>query len=49
MEFFAEIIILLIGDKLYAKEATVGGMEAHVLTGLTPILANASGFLWTAA
>ena len=24
-------------------------MEAHVLTGLTPLLANASGYLWTAA
>ena len=49
MEIVAEMINQLNGDQLNAKEATVGGMEAHVLTGLTPILANASGFLWTAA
>lgn len=49
MEMVAEMINQLNGSHLNAKEATVGGIEAHVLTGLTPILANASGFLWTAA
>lgn len=28
-----------------ADQATVGSVEAHVLTGLTPMLANASGYL----
>jgi Mn-containing catalase len=37
------------GHDLDAKNATLGGIEAHVLTGLTPILANASGYLWTGA
>ncbi|AUG58737.1 Manganese containing catalase [Acetivibrio saccincola] len=32
-----------------AKNATIGNIEAHVLTGLTPMLSNASGYLWTAA
>lgn len=34
MEIVAEMINQLNGDQLNAKEATVGGMEAHVLTGL---------------
>ena len=32
-----------------AEHATVGNIEAHDLTGLTPRLANTGGFLWTAA
>jgi Mn-containing catalase len=49
MEIVATMINLLNGHDLDAKNATLGGIEAHVLTGLTPILANASGYLWTGA
>jgi len=49
MEIVATTINLLNGHDLDAKNATLGGIEAHVLTGLTPILANASGYLWTGA
>jgi Mn-containing catalase len=49
MEMVATAINLLNGHDLDAMNATIGGVEAHVLTGLTPILANASGYLWTAA
>ena len=49
MEMVAVTINLLNGHTLDARNATLGGIEAHVLTGLTPILANASGYLWTAA
>lgn len=49
MEMVATTINLLNGDELDAEHATVGSIEAHVLTGLTPMLANASGQLWTAA
>ncbi len=49
LEMVATTVNLLNGDKLDAKNATVGNVEAHVLTGLTPMLANASGYLWTAA
>jgi len=40
---------LLNGHNLDANNATIGNIEAHVLTGLTPMLSNASGQLWTAA
>ena len=49
LEMVATAINLLNGHDLDAQNATVGGIEAHVLTGLAPILANASGYLWTAA
>lgn len=49
MEMVATTINLLNGHDLDAAHATVGAIEAHVLTGLTPMLANASGQLWTAA
>lgn len=45
----AQTVNLLNGHVLDAKNATIGNIEAHVLTGLTPMLANASGQLWTAA
>lgn len=48
-EMVATTINLLNGHELDAKNATVGNIEAHVLTGLTPMLTNASGQLWTAA
>ncbi|MDD3174084.1 MAG: manganese catalase family protein [Herbinix sp.] len=49
MEMVATTVNLLNGHKLNAENATIGNIEAHVLTGLTPALANASGYLWTAA
>ncbi len=49
MEMVATTVNLLNGSKPDANNATIGSVEAHVLTGLTPMLANASGYLWTAA
>ncbi len=49
MEMVAQTVNLLNGHVLDAKNATIGNIEAHVLTGLTPMLTNASGQLWTAA
>ncbi len=49
MEMVAIAVNLLNGHAPDANNATVGSIEAHVLTGLTPMLANASGYLWTAA
>lgn len=49
MEMVATAVNLLNGHTPDANNATVGSVEAHVLTGLTPMLANASGYLWTAA
>ncbi|KUG05442.1 cotjc protein [hydrocarbon metagenome] len=49
MEMVATTINLLNGHNLDANNATVGNVEAHVLTGLAPMLSNASGQLWTAA
>lgn len=49
MEMVATTVNLLNGHILDAKDATVGSVQAHVSTGLTPVLSNASGQLWTAA
>lgn len=49
MEMVATTINLLNGHNLDAQNATIGNIEAHVLTGLLPALTNASGQLWTAA
>lgn len=49
LEMVATTVNMLNGHVLDAKNATVGNIEAHVLTGLTPALSNASGYLWTAA
>ncbi len=49
MEMVATTINLLNGHVLDAANATVGSVEAHTLTGLAPMLANASGYMWTAA
>ena len=49
MEMIATTINMLNGHMPDAKNATIGNIEAHVLTGLTPVLSNASGYLWTAA
>jgi Mn-containing catalase len=49
MEMVATTINMLNGHHLDAQNATIGNIEAHVLTGLLPMLTNASGQLWTAA
>jgi Mn-containing catalase len=49
MEMVAQTINLLNGHDPDAEHATIGNIEAHVLTGLNPMLTNASGQLWTAA
>ena len=49
MEMVATTINLLNGHDPDAQNATIGNIEAHVLTGLNPMLTNASGQLWTAA
>ncbi len=48
MEMVAETINLLNGHDLDVQNATVGQIETHVLGGLSPMLANASGEPWTA-
>lgn len=48
LEMVATTVNLLNGHNLDAENSG-GNIEAHVLSGLTPILANASGYLWTAA
>ncbi len=48
MEMVAELVNLLNGHYLDAQHTTVGSIEAAVLTGLTPMLANASGYPWNA-
>ncbi len=49
MEMVATTINLLNGHEPQAQNAAVGNIEAHVLSGLNPMLTNASGQLWTAA
>lgn len=49
MEMVATTVNLLNGHDPNAASATVGNIEAHVQTGLTPALANASGYYWTGA
>lgn len=49
MEMVAQTINLLNGHDPDAPNASIGNIEAHVLTGLNPMLANASGYMWTAA
>ena len=49
MEMVATTVNLLNGHELDAANATIGSIEAHVITGLTPALTNASGQFWTAA
>ena len=49
MEMVATMVNLLNGHNLDAQNATIGSIQAHVSTGLTPALTNASGFPWTAA
>ncbi len=49
MEMVSELVNQLNGHDPDAKNAVIGNVEPHVLTGLTPMLTNASGFPFTAA
>ncbi|PKM81182.1 MAG: manganese catalase [Firmicutes bacterium HGW-Firmicutes-14] len=49
MEMVATTINMLNGHDPAAAQASAGNIEAHVLSGLNPMLTNASGQLWTAA
>jgi len=49
LEMVATTVNMLNGHVLDAQNATIGSIQAHVSTGLTPALSNASGYLWTAA
>lgn len=49
MEMVATCVNLLNGHDPDAPNATVGNIEAHLVSGLNPMLTNASGQLWTAA
>lgn len=49
LEIVANTINLLNGHDVDAPGVAAGHIESQVLTGLNPLLANASGYLWTAA
>jgi Mn-containing catalase len=49
MEMVAATVNLLNGHEVNAAATTAGNIEASVLTGLLPALANASGYYWTGA
>lgn len=49
LEMVTTTVNMLNGHTLDAANATVGSIQAHISTGLTPSLSNASGFPWTAA
>jgi len=49
MEMVATTINLLNGHDVQGPTVQAGHIESQVLTGLNPMLANASGFPWTAA
>ena len=49
LEMIATAVNLLNGHTPDALNTSVGNVEMQVLTGLTPMLTNATGYLWTAA
>lgn len=49
MEMVATLVCLLNGHEVNAQGTSVGNIEASVQSGLTPMLANASGFPFTGA
>lgn len=49
MEMVATAVNLLNGHEVDTQAVQSGHIESQVLTGLSPYLANASGFPWTAA
>lgn len=48
MEMVAQTINLLNGHDVNYEAVGVGGIEPHVTNGLSPVLANSSGYSWTA-
>ncbi|MCT8978153.1 manganese catalase family protein [Clostridium sp. CX1] len=48
MEMVAQTINLLNGHEVNASQVSAGNIEAHVLSGLSPMLINSSGDPWTA-
>lgn len=48
LEMVATTVNLLNGHSPDAQNATVGSIQAHVSSGLTPMLTNASGHPWSA-
>lgn len=49
MEMVATSVNLLNGHQPDALNATVGNVEAHLTSGLAPMLTNSSGYPWTGA
>lgn len=49
LEMVGTLVNLLNGDEPDGPNATIGNVEAHVLSGLTPMLSNASGYPFTGA
>lgn len=49
MEMVATLVNLLNGHQINAENTTTGSVEASVVSGLTPMLANASGYPFTGA
>ena len=49
LEMIAQLVNLLNGDQPCCQNAQMSNVEPQILTGLIPMLANASGYLWTAA
>lgn len=49
MEMVATLVNLLNGHQVNAQDTTVGSVEASVMSGLTPMLANASGYPFNGA
>lgn len=49
MEMVATTVNLLNGHEPNAQAVSAGHIENHILTGLNPLLANGSGYLWTSA
>lgn len=49
MEMVTTLVNMLNGHNLDAKNTTVGNVEAAVLSGLTPMLTNASGYPFNAS
>ncbi|ADY54637.1 Catalase [Syntrophobotulus glycolicus DSM 8271] len=49
MEMVATAVNLLNGHKVDAINANIGNIEAHLTSGLAPMMTNSSGYPWTAA
>ncbi|WP_258360342.1 manganese catalase family protein [Moorella sulfitireducens] len=49
LEMVSTAVNLLNGHEPQAMNATIGNVQAHVMTGLNPFYSNASGQVWTAS